>query len=102
MKRTFSRVALLTAVCAAPLSGQGIGFAVGTMIPQSELAKGTKTGLVAMPSLELGGSFAIRLEVLWANSDLKGAIIKSANGVPLPDDADVSGDVKLIGGLVSG
>jgi hypothetical protein len=91
------------ATVAAPsnVSAQGLGLGVGTMVPQGDLADGAKTGLAAIASLEFGGKTALRIEALWANSDLKGAIITSGNGVPLPDNANVSGDVRVIGGIAS-
>lgn len=101
MKRTLI-VAVLAAL-AVPASGfsQGIGLGVGTLVPQGELADGAKTGFAAIASLEIGRKTAVRIEGLWANSDLKGAIIKDANGVPVPGNANISGDVKVIGGAAS-
>jgi hypothetical protein len=49
----------------------------------------------------MGTALALRIEALWANSDLKGRLITDGSGVPLPSNADVSGDVKYIGGLAS-
>jgi hypothetical protein len=87
------------AICAQSAGAQGLGLAVGTLVPQGHLADGAKGGLAAVASLELGG--VIRLEGLWANSDLNGAIIKNGDGVPLPASANVSGSVKLIAGMGS-
>jgi hypothetical protein len=49
----------------------------------------------------MGRTFALRIEALWANSDLKGRLITDGSGVPLPSNADASGDVKYIAGLAS-
>jgi hypothetical protein len=43
----------------------------------------------------------VRLEALWANSDLNGALISSPGGLPVDDDLRISGDVRLVGGLAS-
>lgn len=100
MKRIMVGLMVLLACTTAPLSAQ-IGLGVGTLVPQGHLADGAKSGFAAIASLEMGGRIAIRAEALWANSALDGAIIKSADGTPVPSGADVSGDVKMIGGLGS-
>jgi hypothetical protein len=90
----------ISTLAATRVRAQGLGLALGTMVPQGDLGKGAKSGFVAIPSLEIGGRIALRIEGLWANSDLDGVIIhKSPNGVPVPDNANVSGSVKLVGGL---
>jgi hypothetical protein len=110
MHRTFARlirtrithVLAAAALCAAPAGAQGIGLAVGTLIPQGDLSEGAKSGMAAIASLEFGArKLALRIEALWANSDLDGVIIESADGIPLPDDANASGDVKFVGGIAS-
>ncbi|HYV97080.1 MAG TPA: hypothetical protein VE967_06480 [Gemmatimonadaceae bacterium] len=98
----FTRRALLfglTVAATQTLPAQGLGLAVGTLVPQGHLASGAKSGLAAVASVELGG--LVRIEGLWANSDLRGAIIRNGDGVPLPESANVSGTVKLIGGIGS-
>lgn len=92
---------MLAAALALPAQAQLLGVGVGTMIPQGETADGFKSGLAAAASLEFGKKFAIRAELLWANSDLKGVIINDPDEIPLPDDANVSGDVKYIAGVGS-
>jgi hypothetical protein len=102
MKRTIAGVAVALALSGTTASAQGIGLGVGTLVPQGELADGAKSGLAAIASFEFGRSaLAFRLEALWANSDLDGAIIEDGDDFPIPDDADVSGDVKFVGGLGS-
>lgn len=93
----------LIAVCTSQLTAQGIGVAVGTLIPQGDLADGAKPGFVGIASGELALStrLALRAEALWANSDLDGAILKGSGGAQVPSDVSVSGDVKLVGGLGS-
>jgi hypothetical protein len=83
------------------LAAQGIGLGVGTLVPQGDLAEGAKTGFVGIASLEFGSRTSLRIEALWANSSLDGRIISDGSGVPLPSNADVSGDVQFIGGLAS-
>ena len=99
--RLFLRAAALLPLAVFVASAQGIGVGVGTLVPQGELADGAKTGFVGIASLELGGRMALRAEALWANSDLNGRIVTDGSGVPLPEGAEVSGDVKFIGGLAS-
>lgn len=101
MKRMMTCLMVLLVYVAPPLAAQGIGLGVGTLVPQGDLADGAKTGFAAIASLEMGGRIALRAEALWANSSLNGAIIKSADGTPVPSGAEVSGDVKLVGGLAS-
>lgn len=104
MKRILcgSLVALVSLVSLSPgLSAQGIGVAVGTLVPQGDLSNGAKSGFAGIASVQFGGRIAVRGEALWANSDLNGAIIKGAGGVPVPSSANVSGSVKLVGGLAS-
>ncbi len=67
------------------------------MVPQGELADGAKTGFAAIASVEFGGHIAFRAEGLWTNSDLKGAF----SGSGLPSSSDVTGSVKMIGGIGS-
>lgn len=97
--RTFVRAGALLILTASAAAAQGIGLGVGTMVPQGDLADDAKTGFAGIASFEFGSRIAFRAEALWANSDLKGRIITDGSGVPLPDEADVSGDVKYIGGL---
>lgn len=103
MKRLLVCALLVGSLSAVPLassaSAQGLGLAVGTLVPQGDLADGAKTGFAGIVSFEFGGRLAIRAEGLWANSDLNGALIKSGSGVPVPSSANVSGSVKLVGGL---
>jgi hypothetical protein len=99
MHRIRIGLAVLLAVLAGPLAAQGLGLAVGTLVPRGNLAKGAESGLAAIVSLQMGGTVAVRVEGLWANSDLKGAIITNGSGVPLPGSAQVSGSVKVVGGL---
>jgi hypothetical protein len=96
-------VAALTGTLVMPHTShaQRIGLGVGTLVPQGELADGAETGLAAIAALEFGSKTALRIEALWANSELKGAIITSANGVPVPPGANISGDVRVIGGIAS-
>jgi hypothetical protein len=105
MKRLMTGVtglAFMLASAAAPLAAQGIGVAVGTLVPQGDMSNGAKTGFAGIASLELGGRVAFRAEALWANSNLNGVIIHSApDGTPVPDNANVSGHVQLVGGLGS-
>jgi hypothetical protein len=93
----------LVAAASTVLPAQGLGVALGTLIPQGDLADGAKSGFVGIASAELGLSarWALRAEALWANSDLDGAIITGAGGASVPDNVEVSGDVKLVGGLGS-
>ncbi len=102
MHTTF-RALFLVAVFASTLPAQGLGLALGTLIPQGDLAEGAKSGFTGIASLELNlvSRLALRAEALWANSDLDGAIIKGSGGVSVPDNAAVSGDVRLVGGLAS-
>lgn len=95
--------AMSVALAATPgaLSAQGIGLGVGTLVPQGDLADGAKAGFAGIASLEFGSRTALRIEALWANSNLDGQIISDGSGVPLPSNADVSGDVQFIGGLAS-
>lgn len=97
--RVFLRLPVLLAAASLSAGAQGIGVSVGTLVPQGEYADGAKTGFVALVSLEMGTQLALRAEALWANSDLKGRLITSGSGVPVPENAQISGDVKLIGGL---
>jgi opacity protein-like surface antigen len=99
--RTRLYAGLLVALIAAPAQAQLIGVGVGTMVPQGDLASGAKSGLAVAGSLEFGGRLAFRGELLWTNSDLKGVIITDPDGIPLPDNANVSGNVKYIAGLGS-
>lgn len=99
--RAILRAPVLVAVLSLSAGAQGIGVGVGTLVPQGDLADGAETGFAAIASLEMGTKLALRIEALWANSDLKGRIITDGSGVPLPSNADVSGDVKYIGGLAS-
>lgn len=101
MIRTRLFAGLLAGVLAVPAQAQLLGVGVGTMIPQGETADGFKSGLAAAASLEFGKRFAFRAELLWANSDLKGVIINDPDEIPLPDDANVSGDVKYLAGVGS-
>ena len=102
------RTALLTALVATATTAQAqkldLSLGVGTLIPQGTLAENAKSGFsgIAGLGLPLGERFSLRLEALWANSDLDGALIKrSPDGVEVPDDAEISGDVRLVGGLAS-
>jgi hypothetical protein len=99
--RFFLRVPVLLAAAFFSAGAQGIGISVGTLVPQGDLADGAKTGFVGIASLEMGSQMALRVEALWANSDLKGRIITSADGVPVPENAQISGDVKFVGGLAT-
>jgi opacity protein-like surface antigen len=101
MKRTLCAVALLVVCSAVPAAAQKIGLGVGTLVPQGDLADGAKSGFSAIASFEMGGRIALRAEALWANSSLNGAIITAPDGTPVPSGANVSGDVKVIGGLAS-
>jgi hypothetical protein len=94
---------VLVALTSSMATAQGLGLAVGTLVPQGELADGAKTGFAGIVSVELplSSRFGLRAEALWANSDLDGAVIKGAGGAELPASAEVSGDVKLVGGLGS-
>jgi hypothetical protein len=92
---------LLAVVIAVPAQAQLIGLGVGALVPQGDLADNQNSGRAIAASIELGSRFAIRGELLWANSDLKGAIITDPDGIPVPDDANVSGDVRYISGLGS-
>jgi opacity protein-like surface antigen len=100
--RTRLFAGLLAAAIAVPAQAQLIGIGVGALVPQGDLADGQKSGLAVSGNIEFGGRLKFRAELLWANSDLKGVIITDPDEVPVPDDANVSGDVKYIGGLGSG
>jgi len=97
--RTFVRAGVILTLSASAAAAQGIGLGVGTLVPQGDLADGAKTGFTGIASFEFGSRVAFRAEALWANSDLKGRIITDGSGVPLPAEAEASGDVKYIGGL---
>jgi opacity protein-like surface antigen len=97
--RTRLYAGLLAAVLAVPAQAQLIGVGVGTLVPQGDLADGVKSGLAAAVNFEFGGRLKLRGEFFWANSDIKGAF--SADGIPLPDDANASGDVKFLAGTAS-
>ena len=101
MKRVLSAVALLVVCVATPAVAQEIGLGVGTLVPRDKLADGAKSGFSAIASIELGGRIALRAEALWANSSLNGAVITAPDGTPVPSGTNVSGDVKMIGGLAS-
>jgi hypothetical protein len=101
MNRWIVRLPVMVALCATTASAQGIGLGVGTLIPQGELADGAKSGLAAAASLEFGRKIALRAEVIWTNSDLDGIIITDPGDPPIPGSAELSGDVKLIGGAAS-
>ena len=101
MIRTRLYAGLLAAVLAVPAQAQLIGVGVGTLVPQGDLADHQKSGLAVSGNVEFGGRLKLRAELLWTNSDLKGVIITDPSGVPLPDDANVSGTVKYIAGLGS-
>jgi hypothetical protein len=74
---------------------------VGTLVPKGDYADGAKTGFSAIASLEMGGRVALRIEALWANSSLDGAVITAPDGTPVPAGTDVSGVVKMFGGMAS-
>jgi hypothetical protein len=97
--RTRLYAGLLVAVLAVPAQAQLIGVGVGTLVPQGDLADNVKSGLAASANVEFGSRFKIRAEFFWANSDIKGAF--NADGVPLPDDANVTGSVKFLAGTGS-
>jgi opacity protein-like surface antigen len=99
--RTRLYAGLLAAVVAVPAQAQLIGVGVGTLVPQGDLADGAKSGLAAAANIEFGGRLKFRGEFFWANSDLKGVIITDPDGVPLPNDANVSGDIKFLAGTAS-
>lgn len=101
MIRTRLYAGLLVAVLAVPAQAQLIGVGVGTLVPQGDLATGAKSGLAAAANVEFGGRLKFRGELFWANSDLKGVIITDPDGIPLPDDANVSGSVKFLAGTAS-
>ena len=101
MIRTRLFAGLLAAVLAVPAQAQLIGVGVGTLVPQGDLATGAKSGLAASANIEFGSRFKFRGEFFWANSDLKGVIITDPDGIPLPNDAEVSGSVKFLAGLGS-
>lgn len=101
--RMLRRALILVTVATGAAGAQGLGAAVGTLVPQGKLADGAKSGFAGIVSLELplASAWALRGEALWANSDLDGAIIKGTGGAEVPENADVSGDVKLVGGMAS-
>src|SRR5688572_15448280 len=101
MNRWMVRMATALALCSSTAAAQGIGLGVGTLIPQGDIADGQKTGLAAIASLEFGRKIALRAEVLWTNSDLDGIIVTNPGDPPIPGSAELSGDVKLVGGAAS-
>ncbi len=102
--RFMAVTAILSFASSVGAQQMNLSLGLGTLLPQGTLAENAKSGFagIAGLGLPLGDRFGLRLEALWANTDLDGVLIRRApNGVEVPDDAEISGDVRLVGGLAS-
>jgi hypothetical protein len=102
--RALALVALLAPAARVDAQKLDLSLGLGTLIPQGTLAENSKSGFVGIAGLglPLGDRFGLRLEALWANSDLDGALLPSApGGITFPANGEISGDVRLVGGLAS-
>jgi hypothetical protein len=98
-------LATVPLLLAGRLSAQTLelGLGLGTLVPQGSLADHSASGFVGIASLGIPFSktVGVRLEALWANSDLNGKLISSPGSIPADNDVRISGDVRLVGGLAS-
>jgi hypothetical protein len=74
-----------------------LGIAAGVTVPQGDYGDAAKGGFVLNPFLEVGaGPVAVRASVLWTRSDIDDGFL---DDIPSPPaNANVSGNVNLIGG----
>lgn len=95
-------LAAAPATARAQLPGLGFGIAAGANVPTEDYDDAAKPGLVVNGFLELrtGGPLSVRGTLFWSRSDIDNPLIKSNEGVTLPDNPDynVTGDVDLVGG----
>ena len=101
----FSCLTLLAAIPAstlAQLPGIDFGIAAGANVPTSDYGDAAKPGLVlnAFLGLRTGGPLGVRGALFWSRSDIDNPLIKSNEGVTLPDNPNynVTGNVDLVGG----
>jgi hypothetical protein len=94
--------ALAALAAAAPVRAAHaqLGIAAGVTVPQGDYGDAAKGGFVLNPFLELGlpGPLAVRAGVLWTRSDLDAGFVDDLPA--LPPNANVSGNVNLVGGSV--
>jgi hypothetical protein len=101
----FAGLALLATTPAATLAqlpGIDFGIAAGANVPTEDFGDAAQPGLVlnAFLGLRTGGPLGVRGALFWSRSDIDNPLIKSNEGVTLPDNSnlDVTGNVDLIGG----
>lgn len=86
----------------AQLPGIDFGIAAGANVPTADYGDAAKPGLVLNGFVELrtGGPLGVRGTLFWSRSDIDNPLIKSNEGVTLPDDPsyNVTGNVDLVGG----
>ncbi|HEY9516206.1 MAG TPA: hypothetical protein VIQ74_11050, partial [Gemmatimonadaceae bacterium] len=95
-------LAAIPASTLAQLPGIDFGIAAGANVPTADYGDAAKPGLVlnAFLGLRTGGPLGVRGALFWSRSDIDNPLIKSNDGVTLPDNPNynVTGNVDLVGG----
>ena len=98
----FALLATTPASSLAQLPGVDFGIAAGANVPAADFGDAVKPGLVlnAFLGLRTGGPLGVRGALFWSRSDIDNPLIKSNEGVTLPDNPNynVTGNVDLVGG----
>jgi len=103
----FAALAVFTLLASTPnsvraqLPGVDFGIAAGANVPTQDYGDAAQPGLVlnAFLGLRTGGPLGVRGALFWSRSDIDNPLIRSNEGVTLPDDPnlDVTGNVDLVG-----